>query len=152
MQAIVDAVLHAAPSCFRKCAHTARFTVWSDQTNLDGEASDMDPITACGPHLPDACVIKMTGAPETGETEPEEPLDQLGKLAKDIRAWDADRRRVTHKENHEGGAFSRWHDSDDWAVNILRSVQEILGDAAKARPVKICSPGSECDDCAAIES
>ncbi|GAA4100933.1 hypothetical protein [Actinomadura miaoliensis] len=77
--------------------------------------------------------------------------EQLNGLAGDIREWDAERWRISHKENHEGGAFSEWHGSDDRAVAIVRQVQDILGESARARPVKICPPGDECEDCAAID-
>lgn len=76
--------------------------------------------------------------------------EQLNEVARDIREWDADRWRISHKENHEGGAFSDWHGSDDQAVEIVRRVQEVLGEPARAKPVKICPPDDECEDCSAI--
>jgi len=62
MQAIVDVIEHEAPTCFGNCTQVAEFLVWSDETNLDGEGADVDPIEACRSHLPDACMAKMTGA------------------------------------------------------------------------------------------
>jgi hypothetical protein len=76
---------------------------------------------------------------------------RLAALAEEIRQWDADRQRISHVENHEGGAVSQWHGSDDWAVQIVRSAQDILGAPAKAIPAKFCRSGPECEDCAAIE-
>lgn len=61
MQAIVDVIEHGAPTCFCNCTQVAEFLVWSDETNLDGEGSDVDPIEACRSHLPDACMAKMAG-------------------------------------------------------------------------------------------
>jgi len=87
-----------------------------------------------------------------GDTKSVQLLTRLAELASDICTWDADRQRVSHKESHEGGAYDRWHDSDDWAVALVRTMQDILGDAAKATPVKLCPPGSECDNCAAINN
>jgi hypothetical protein len=78
--------------------------------------------------------------------------ERLNELARDIREWDADRWRISHKENHEGGAFSEWHGSDDQAVEIVRRVQHVLGESARAKPVKICPPEGECEDCSAIAS
>jgi hypothetical protein len=76
--------------------------------------------------------------------------DRIAALADEIKEWDADRKRLSHIENHEGGAYGQWHDSDDRAVEIVRAVQEIIGEPSKARPVKYCSPGKECPDCAAV--
>jgi hypothetical protein len=75
---------------------------------------------------------------------------RLVTLARRIREWDSDRQRISHIENHEGGAFDKWWDSDDWAVNIVREVQGILGDTATAPPTRFCTPGDECEDCTAI--
>jgi hypothetical protein len=87
-----------------------------------------------------------------GDTKPGQSRTRLAELAGDIRSWDADRQRLSHKENHEGGAFDQWHDSDDWAVTLVRTMQDILGDATKATPVKFCPPGGECENCAAIDN
>lgn len=76
--------------------------------------------------------------------------DEIRQLAGRIRTWDADRNRIQHAENHEGGAYGQWHGSDDWAVDIVRDVQDIIGDSARSRPVKHCPPGNECEDCAEI--
>lgn len=75
---------------------------------------------------------------------------RLAELAGQIREWDGDRQRISHIEDHEGGAFDRWWDSDAWAVDLVHEVQDILGDAATAPLARFCSPGAECQNCAAI--
>lgn len=75
---------------------------------------------------------------------------KLNMIALEMKKWDADRKRISHKEDHEGGAFAEWHASDDWAVSIVRSLQEILGEQAQSEPMKLCPPGQECVDCSAV--
>lgn len=76
---------------------------------------------------------------------------KLDTIALEVKEWDADRKRISHKEDHEGGAFAEWHASDDWAVSIVRSLQEVLGERAMSTPIKLCPPGQECMACAAID-
>ncbi|WP_433229037.1 hypothetical protein [Actinomadura formosensis] len=65
---------------------------------------------------------------------------QLNDLAIEIKRWDEHRQHLSHKENNEGGAYTEWHDSDDWAVEIVRSMQQILGDSAIATPTTSSLP------------
>lgn len=59
---------------------------------------------------------------------------QLNDLAIEIRRWDENRQHISYREANEGGAYTEWHDSDDWAVAIVRSIQRILGESAIATP------------------
>jgi hypothetical protein len=64
MQAVVDFIdSDAAVGCFRRCGQVARFYVWADWTNEDGEHGDFEPLEACEMHLGAACMTKMKETP-----------------------------------------------------------------------------------------
>jgi hypothetical protein len=73
--------------------------------------------------------------------------DAVEKLRADIIEWRNDRAEISHIENHHGGAFSRWHGSDDWAVDLLEQVGAAIGIQAEDLTPYICPDGGCPDNC-----
>ena len=92
------------------------------------------------------CVVEDLGPDELEAMR--QRLAAFEALADDVRSWDAKRDRISHKENHEGGAYDEWHGSDDGAVDIVRKLQALLGPAAEAAPVRYCE---NCENCRDVE-
>jgi hypothetical protein len=78
--------------------------------------------------------------------------EELANLAAGILDWDGEYDVVSHKENHQGGAFSDWEGIEDTAKDIVRDLQRLLGAAGYqvyAPKVRHCPPdGTPCGDCA----
>jgi hypothetical protein len=67
--------------------------------------------------------------------------DALEKLRADIIEWRNERAEISHIENHHGGAYSRWHGSDDWAVDLLEQVGAAIGIHAEDVTPYVCPDG-----------
>lgn len=48
-------------------------------------------------------------------------------LRDEIIKWRNERAEISHIESFHGGAYDTWHDSDDWAVELLDRVGGIIG-------------------------
>ncbi len=48
-------------------------------------------------------------------------------LRDEIIKWSNERAEIIHIENFHGGAYDKWHDSDDRAVELLEMLGAIIG-------------------------